>query len=399
MINNQGLLAFKWQKRSSAMKGKKPRIAEIQVLRGFSFLAVVLQHTIGHYAYLPEAQVGDGILLGILLVAAKFAVPVFIFITGLVLFYNYRDGVHTVDFIRKRCKDVVLPYALWSIVYIIAFHDEGFPLWSEIYKLPAHLFAGTAMYHLWYVIMIIQFYLLYPLIQKTVSWIRLVFTRRQITIGLTAIALGFMILTGLQHTIANVATAWDVPLLTPFFSEYSDRNAIYFFLYFVMGIIAGLNLPSWKLFVMKWKKIWIGLYILAAGWLLYRIISHFYSNGAFKIHYNDTLLVQPFMVIFLIISIIVMYIGAVAFQEQASKTLLNGLNYIGHYSYGAYLAHALMLVVAVFVTDYGLPGWNLVIRTMVAFIVCTALSVSLAWLLSYLRLSRFMTGTPLLKKN
>jgi surface polysaccharide O-acyltransferase-like enzyme len=381
------------------MKGKQPRIAEIQVLRGFAFLAVVLQHAIGHYAYLPEAHIGDGIILGLFLITAKFAVPLFIFITGLVLFYNYQDGVQTVDFFRKRCKDILLPYLIWSVIYIVVFHDKGIPLWKEIDKMLTYLITGTAMYHLWYVTMIIQLYLLFPLIQKAVRWIRSVCTKGQIISVLLVMAIGYIILTGLQKVIADAAIAWNIPVLTPLFSEYSDRNAIYFSLYFVMGIVAGLNLPSWKKALMKWKMLWISLYVLSACLLLYKVIDHFYINGVFKIQYDDTLLVQPFMAIFLTLSIIAMYIGAITFHEQASTRYQAWLNYIGHYSYGAYLAHALMLTAAVYITDYCLPGWNVALRTIVSFIICAAFSIILARLLSHFKLIRFMTGTPVLRKK
>src|SRR4051812_25941231 len=98
---------------------KKQKLDEIEALRAFAFLAVVLQHAIGHYAYGPESRLSDGVLLGVLLLLAKFAVPVFIFITGLVLFYNYSDGVQFGRFVRKRFKDILLPYMPWVILYSI----------------------------------------------------------------------------------------------------------------------------------------------------------------------------------------------------------------------------------------------------------------------------------------
>ena len=66
----------------------KERIPEIERLRGIAFLAVVLRHSIAHYSVAPGMTTGDGLMMAVLLMATKFAVPVFIFITGMVLFYN-----------------------------------------------------------------------------------------------------------------------------------------------------------------------------------------------------------------------------------------------------------------------------------------------------------------------
>ncbi|WP_240413721.1 acyltransferase [Paenibacillus periandrae] len=380
------------------MKAKQPRIAEIQVLRGFAFLAVVLQHAIGHYAYVPEAGIADGAMLAIALIASKFAVPMFIFITGLVLFYNYQERVHASSFIRKRCKDIVLPYLIWSAIYEIAFREDGIPLGQELQRIYEYVLTGTASYHLWYVIMVIQLYLLFPLIQQWVLRIWAACSARQLTAGLIVLTIGYIWLTGMQGTISNAVIAWNLPVLTPLFSEYADRNALYFYIYFVMGIVAGLNMNRWKQVLLKWKTLGISLYMLVACVLFYTIVSHFQVNGKIIIQYNDTLLVQPFMAVFLMISVVAMYIAALAFQERASERFKRFFNFLGHYSYGAYLAHALMLTAATFVTDRYLPGWNVSLRTLVAFIVCTLLSVFVAQLLSRFPLGRLMTGTPVMKK-
>lgn len=380
------------------MKIKQPRIEEIQILRGFAFLAVVLQHAIGHYAYLPEAGIADGAMLAILLIAAKFAVPMFIFITGLVLFYNYKDGVHAGSFIRKRCKDIVLPYMLWTIIYEVAFREDGIPIGLEIKQIMTYWLNGTASYHLWYVVMIIQLYLLFPLIQQFVQRIRLVCTKRQLTVGLVLLTIGYVWLTGLQSVISDAVLTWNLPVLTPLFSEYADRNAIYFIIYFVMGAVAGLNMLRWRQLLLEWKTLWMSLYVLCACILFYKILAHFQVNGKFIIQYNDTTLVQPFMAVFLMLSVVAMYIVAIAFYEQANPLFKRMFNFLGHYSYGAYLAHALMLTAATFVTDRYLPGWNVSLRTMVSFVLCALLSVVIAQLLSKFKLGRLLTGTPAMKK-
>jgi surface polysaccharide O-acyltransferase-like enzyme len=373
---------------------KRARIAEIQYLRGFAFLAVVLQHTIGHYAYLPEAGLADGVILAVWLIAAKFAVPVFIFITGLVLFYNYSDHVPYGSFIWKRCKDIVLPYAVWSLVYILietAFNES---VWPETKQIFIYILTGTAFYHLWYVAMIIQLYLLFPFIQRAVLFLWRTLKPWQLTAGFWITAVGYVLLTDRLPFIVKLAESLSIPVFTPLFAQYSDRNALFFFIYFLMGAAAGLNVQVWKRRIMDRRVSWTWLYLVCGFGLFYNVVASFRTEHGFHIQYNHTLLLQPYMVVFLILSVIAMSIAAVWFQRYAGLPAKRLLTILGHYSYGAYLAHAMMLIAATYTTDRLFPAWNVALRTVIAFILCTLLSVLITVLFSRFRLGRLLTGAP-----
>lgn len=92
----------------------------------------------------------------------------FVFITGLVLFYNYDGDVHYGVFVRKRFKDIVLPYLPWAVWYAIVFQHLNLTNAGSLSKLALMLVTGKASYHLWYIVMIVQFYLLFPLLQRIV---------------------------------------------------------------------------------------------------------------------------------------------------------------------------------------------------------------------------------------
>lgn len=377
---------------------RQARIEEIQYLRGFAFLAVVLQHAIGHYAYLPETGVANGAVLALLLIAAKFAVPMFIFITGLVLFYNYREKVAFVPFVRKRFKDIVLPYIIWSTVYAIFFGEAGISLWADGQRILLDWFTGKASYHLWYVVMSIQLYLLFPVIQRGVLWIWERLKPWVLRTCFILLCIAYVALTREVGSIGTVAEWMHLPVITPLFTEYADRNALYFFIYFVMGAAVGLNVQMWKQWMMKTKWLWLGLYLLCSTVLFYKIVNSFQTSTGYVIQYNDTLLVQPFMAVFLLLSVIAMSIAAVLLQEGTSELLRRVFRYLGQYSYGAYLAHALMLTFGTGLTDLLLPEGNISVRTVLAFLICTLLSVLLAVVLSKLPIGRWMVGAPAPRK-
>ncbi|WP_282941617.1 acyltransferase [Paenibacillus sp. RC67] len=377
---------------------KQARIEEIQYLRGFAFLAVVLQHSIGHYAYLPETGLENGAVLALLLIAAKFAVPMFIFITGLVLFYNYREKVSFVPFVRKRFKDIVLPYIIWSTVYAIFFGETGTSFWMECKRILLDWFTGKASYHLWYVVMSIQLYLLFPFIQSGVLWFWGRTKPWMLRVGFVLLCVAYVALTTEVGSIGSVAEGMHVPVITPLFTEYADRNALYFCIYFIMGAAAGLNVQVWKQWMMKTKWLWISLYLLCSMVLFYKIVRSFQTSTGYVIQYNDTLLVQPFMAVFLMLSVIAMSIAAVVLHDGTSERLRSTFSYLGKHSYGAYLAHALMLTFATGLSDRLVLGGNISVRTVVAFVICTVLSLLLTVVLSKFNIGRLIVGAPAPRK-
>ncbi|MEI7025846.1 acyltransferase [Paenibacillus sp. y28] len=358
--------------------GKKTKITELDYLRAFAFLAVVLQHAIGHYAYYG-ARLEDGVLLGSLLLLAKFAVPMFIFITGMVLFYNYRDGVRFAPFIRKRFKDILLPYLPWAVLYACI---QASP-WQDWTQFGLHLATGTASYHLWYIIMIFQFYLVFPLIRPAMLWLdgKLGGSGRRLAAGLAAIGILYVLWTGQMGTVSSWFAELSIPVLTGYFGEYSDRNALYFFFYFVLGAAAGLHVERFRAALLRWQCTVLVCFGVLSAWMLYRIVAHFTVTPELVIHYNDTLLIRPAMAVVLISSVLAMYVIAIRFGQKASPFWQRLMTRIGSYSYTAYLAHALMLTYATRLADGLLPFGNATLRTVLAFAICAALSVAAAMLL------------------
>ncbi|WP_284640546.1 acyltransferase [Paenibacillus silviterrae] len=374
----------------------KQRLTEIEYLRAFAFLAVVLQHTIGHYAYIQGTSLADGVMLGFLLLAAKFAVPMFIFITGLVLFYNDKGKVPYGTFLRKRSKDILLPYLLWSILYSIIDNRSALTDWTFLRELGLDLVTGKASYHLWYIVMIFQFYLAYPFLRSGILWAhKKLQNRYALYMVLIATGVFYAWLTTQQSAFEAAAAALAIPVITPLFTEYIDRNALFFFFYFVLGAFTGLYVQHVLQAVYRWRAaIWtfFGIAVTVMG---FRIINHFTWGPELTIHYNDTFLVNPPMALFLTLSLPAMLAAAVEFGRSAPMRWRRALSFIGAYSYTAYLAHALLLVAATELTDLLLPRAVPTLLTLVAFALCSGISVGAAVLLrkASLRLSKRAPGT------
>jgi len=115
----------------------------------------------------------------------SFAVSHFLFISGVVLYNKYNDGFSAFKslsaFYKKRLSSVVPPYLVWSTFYffypyvgaVLLFSVFNHPTatyssLSNIAQLLSEYLTGLAVgiEQLWFVVLIIQLYLLYPLLVK-----------------------------------------------------------------------------------------------------------------------------------------------------------------------------------------------------------------------------------------
>lgn len=148
----------------------KERVAEWDVLRGIAFLAIVFQHSIGQFAYRKDTSLFDAYTLAAIYHFIKFGVPAFVLLTGAVLVYNYYGKLSYPTFIRKRSIDILVPYILWTVIfYVYMFPRETIQIhWFR--EVGLQILTPTLGYHFWFILMIFQFYLLFPLFLKGLTW-------------------------------------------------------------------------------------------------------------------------------------------------------------------------------------------------------------------------------------
>ena len=136
---------------------RRERIYEWDVLRTMAFAGVVLQHLLGAMARRLELGPTGRWFCAAAFEPVRFAVPMFVFLFGCALFYVHPDGVDYKSYLKKRMMQLAVPYGLWSLVYL---------LYAEKPLTPGgvlgDLLCGRAGYHLWYVVMILQFVLVTP---------------------------------------------------------------------------------------------------------------------------------------------------------------------------------------------------------------------------------------------
>jgi peptidoglycan/LPS O-acetylase OafA/YrhL len=107
---------------------------------------------------------GTGLTNGALLIVMHVSREVFFLLTAFVLCYSYRDRApeRWRAFWRRRYPLIGVPYLVWSAVYLLALGRE----WEPAVFARAVL-TGTAQYHLYFLLVSMQLYLVFPLLRWT----------------------------------------------------------------------------------------------------------------------------------------------------------------------------------------------------------------------------------------
>ncbi|USG68217.1 acyltransferase [Brevibacillus ruminantium] len=369
---------------------QKERIAELDYLRSFAFLAVVYQHVIGIYIRKPGVSEETSFLFGMLFHLMKFAVPAFVFVTGLVLFYNYYERLAYPRFIQKRFTEIIIPYLIWSLVYMVWHHDlTGWNLHTFMLVLKKWL-TGTSSYHLWFVVMIFQFYLLYPVYRQLFRW-AIQFFRGKVgrwgIIGAAALAYTALMWFSARYLPAN-AFRFEISWLDAYLIKFRDRNFLYYSFYFLMGGLAAFALPKFRVLL---QRSWLSLFTafgIMYGYIGYELVKY---SGGLPVNLNVATTLKPSMFFYTVIQLLILYL-LVLWVNTSKAHWKKALSLLGHYSYGAYLIHALVLTYVMKLlnkwewTSNGLGG------SLLAFVLCSLLSFLGSYLLAKLPFGSWLVG-------
>lgn len=137
-------------------------------LRVALFTLVVITHTHGTA---PDVLGGTGILasLGHMTRYGFVAITVFVLFLG-----YYGKETSPITFWRRRFGQVVLPYLVWSVIYTVflVWWDDSSPMpgFGDLARDSAYsVLSGEGRYHLYFLLISMQLYLLFPVLQWLVA--------------------------------------------------------------------------------------------------------------------------------------------------------------------------------------------------------------------------------------
>lgn len=313
--------------------GKRKRIEELYYLRAISAMGILLIHASANFA--TYSQFGSkAMYLSIFLNQFfRFGSPIFMMVSGLVLFYNYpsMDEFNIKNFYLKKVRYILIPYILWSTIYFLypkLISNSSLELFM-LKDLGKKILLGEAYSHLYFIFLIFQFYLVLPLLIKYLT--------KFMKSKPIKVLLSFFVL---QASILVYSYYFKIYKDTGFINiinRYHWKTMFSWSFYFITGAIVGLHYDRVVDFIEKNIKEILPPYIIITifyvGHVYYTIL-----NIGNRDMYSRFGSVRPHTMVYALFTMpILLWIT----RRMVGK--YNILKDFGTYSLGIYFAHPLVL--------------------------------------------------------
>jgi peptidoglycan/LPS O-acetylase OafA/YrhL len=140
--------------------GKAGHLYSVDVVRVLTIALVIGVHAVS------QQPGGTGAVSGALLNVMHVSREVFFLLTAFVLSYSYRNRAprRWWGFWRRRYWLIGVPYVAWSLIYFFARGET-----TDVRAFGAMLLGGTASYHLYFLLVSMQLYLVFPLLRRLLT--------------------------------------------------------------------------------------------------------------------------------------------------------------------------------------------------------------------------------------
>ena len=341
-------------------------IRELEYLRGFAALAVIAVHISMNFTQFPAVNL-PGLLNLFIYITAHFAVPVFIFISGWVLALRYSGAYSVPAYYRRRARAILPPYLIFTTLFLLIPVEGAIRVASlpEPGAVASALLMGTAAYHLWFFVVIIQLYLLYPLIVRIYE----IFDRAGAALFLLLALLFCQVLWNMgAHALGAFAGAdWYAILARAFPSH---------LFYFVLGIHVFRQTGWFRSAVRSLSPAWVvvasgaGALLIGGVWVAPMLLSSSFSGATLAVFCIYRIL-EPLYYI----PVIIVLVMAALRLEKTGGLLADFFRSFGEHSFGIYLIHPIIIaaLAAVWASFTG-QSWTDWVTYPVLFLATAAVS-------------------------
>lgn len=294
--------------------------SQLNFIKLFCALLIVYQHVIAGFLIDPNAGFSTTIIFGSFLNFSRFAVVLFMIISGFLMIKSY-EVINFKDFYKFKLRKILSIYIFANLFYLIINYFMGvFTLESVI----RGFLTGDSFYHLWYLNLLVKIYLIFPIIKF-------------IVLKITSSSKWFLltIILGLiQFLIIDKAYGilFASPLkISQLYLTYLDRSLLLWTFYFILGGIIYKKLNLILEFITKYKAFILGFFILDFIYVNYKILTPILNgtNNTYMTGSPSSKLIYPFILLsffslFIISDMIVKnnYFNIENILKKASKYIL-----------------------------------------------------------------------------
>ncbi|MDD2447902.1 MAG: acyltransferase [Tissierellia bacterium] len=342
--------------------GRRKEIKELYYIRAIAAIGILVIHATASFAVYSEFG-SKAMYLGIFLNQFfRFGSPVFMMVSGLVIFYNYRsiDEFNTRRFLKKKIEFVLVPYTIWSaIYYFYPYLIRKTPIYLETFiSFGQGLLLGSNYSHLYFITLIFQFYLVVPLLIKYLA--------KPMQESPLKVFAFFFVFQALFLIYLYYYKSSHTSGILGFLNNYGWKTLFSWSSYFMTGGLIGMHYDKFVAFINKnIKSLTIGFLIttfLYVGQVFYNIWIHgsrnFYDNfGSIRPHTMIYVLFTMPILIFLT-------------RKIVGNPKFKFLKDFGIYSFGVYFSHPLILLVILRLMIGYLPSYFGYSRLSTLVLVC-----------------------------
>ena len=294
-------------------------------LRGLAISLVVLIHILASIQFpLYRTQPWQTLAVSLDQIS-RICVPIFVALSGFGLMMKYSQMKFSWgEFLRNRVWKLVPAYFLFSLFFYIVFQFR--PDWIPVgtpNSFLLQLLLGKADYHLYFVPLIFQLYLLFPFLKKLVE------------------KGPFLMLFGSIIFEANLYWYFThLPNPDTYFARDQQQYTFFFtwIAYFVMGMVVATD--QGQVILKRFFK--VGWLVMMVGGLYWAIVT-----GVLKIQGGtdpiEVLRFTRWPILMYALGFLGSYWSGIFSFEKLSKKSQFLLGWLGKYSYWIYLGHTLIL--------------------------------------------------------
>lgn len=358
--------------------GKPRHLYEVDVLRILTFACVIGVHTTSHTA------ASDDVDLNALLALLHFTRLVFFSLTAFVLVYSYTVRPRPMaQFWPKRFLLVGVPYLAWSFVYVgsswLLSSTRRGDVPDLVRSFAEGIVTGTSWYHLYFLLVTMQVYLLLPVIVWLVRKTR----GHHVTTLVLALVVQLVVFAGYKYFPAS--DAWLHGYQKQFFFSYV------FFI--VSGAIAADHADAFLRFIrvhrraVLWAFAGVGGLTLGVWALQVALGQSLYAAGT---------PLQPIEAVWsTAVFVGFLAIGARwADRRRPGSPVARFVDYASDRSFGIFLSHPFLIWILLFGDSWLEAVVPRPWLTLVTYLLVVVLSVAVTEAFRWTPLSVPLTGRP-----
>ena len=344
------------------MSAKSKRLPELMLPNLLFCLLVVLIHCFS--AAVTSVERSAGLASAVVYFPwrlSAFVVQGFFFLSGMKLTLGGREYKWG-HYYLSRVKGILLPYIFWVCIYYLYFYSIGWAghtgsALGDLAELGNYLLVGNLSSHFYFVICVLQFYLLAPMILKVCRSV----SASVLLIGAAAVML--LCHFALPEILSTVGIHF----------AYNDRIFTTYLFSFIAGCIAGDRYEEFCAMLAKNRaavSVLFALFTLIGGIFSYR---QFLGLGVYSWLEIAHICYVIFAIFFCMM--ICQWASHFKFVESKAVALLDGA------SYEVYLIHCLVLnIVNRILEQMGIVriGSSLALRLVLVYVISFAAAVGIS---------------------